>query len=205
LIFERRLDVDTSRKVESAELGYTDERHVHYEPAEWRTLQRALPKRLVGEGEAFVDIGSGMGRMVLRAADYPFVRVIGVELSPELHAIAKDNVRRNRSRLRCPDIKLVCADVGSYELDDTVTVVFLNNPFRGEVFQQAIDSILGSLDRRPRKLRIVYRNPVEHERLMATGRVRVAGEWRRGSWRRRPRGAIVRRYDVLGPDGEAAD
>src|SRR5579885_628231 len=34
----------------------------------------------------FVDSGSGKGRALLMAADYPFQRVIGVEVHPRLHA-----------------------------------------------------------------------------------------------------------------------
>src|SRR5689334_23652607 len=33
----------------------------------------------------FVDIGSGKGRVLLMAAEYPFPHIIGVELLPELH------------------------------------------------------------------------------------------------------------------------
>jgi SAM-dependent methyltransferase len=201
LIFERRLGVETSRIVEPEELGYTDERLIRYEPAEWRTLQRALSKQSVGAEDVFVDLGSGMGRMVLRAARYPFKRVIGVELSPQLHAIANENLERNRGSLRCQDVQLVRSDAVAYQLPDDVTVVFLNNPFTGEVFQSVVGDVIRSIDRRPRRLRIIYRNPVEHERLMRTGRVRVAGEWQKGAWRGRRRGVVIRWYDVL-PKGE---
>lgn len=40
----------------------------------------------------FLDLGSGKGRMVLSAARFPFRRIIGVELSNDLTAIARRNV-----------------------------------------------------------------------------------------------------------------
>lgn len=139
--------------------------------------------------------------MVLRAAEYPFAKVIGVELSHELLAIAERNVARNRDRLRCHDVELTQADVTSYELPDEVTVVFMNNPFTGEVFQAALGSLERSLERRPRYLRIVYRHPVEHERLMATGRVRVVAEWQQGAWRGRGHGVVIRSYETVARPG----
>lgn len=199
VLFERRLGVDTSRTIASEQLGYRDARQGFYEPAEWHTLQRILPRRSVGADDVFVDVGSGMGRMVLRAAQYPFKRVIGVELSHELHEIAERNLDVSIGQLRCRDVRFEQADALDYELPDDVTVVFLNNPFRGEIFDAAIESILRSVDRRPRRLRIIYRNPVEHERLVATGRARLDAQWWKGAWRRRPKsGVAIHRYEVLG-------
>jgi len=196
-LFERRLAVDTADKIEFDDLGYTDGRNIYYEPAEWRTLQRVLPRRSVSRDDVFIDLGSGKARMVIRAAQYPFKRVIGVELSDGLHEVAQRNVEASRGRLACKDIRLVQANALDYELPDEVTVVFLNNPFLGEVFDAAIESILRSMDRRLRALRIIYRNPVEHERLMATGRVRLDKEWQRGASSGRRRGVVIRRYLVL--------
>src|ERR1700760_2411871 len=42
----------------------------------------------------FVDIGSGKGRALLLATDYPFRKIVGIELSPELDRIARANVAR---------------------------------------------------------------------------------------------------------------
>src|SRR5207302_3353759 len=45
----------------------------------------------------FVDLGSGKGRALLMAADYPFRRIIGVELMLEFHNIAQENIRKYAS------------------------------------------------------------------------------------------------------------
>lgn len=44
------------------------------------------------ESSVFVDFGSGMGRALLLASDYPFRRIVGVEISPLLHEIALGNI-----------------------------------------------------------------------------------------------------------------
>jgi len=54
-----------------------------------------------------------------------------------------------------------------------VTVVFFDNPFVGEIFATVVDRLLASVDRAPRPVRIIYFNPAEHERLLATGRIRL--------------------------------
>jgi SAM-dependent methyltransferase len=197
--FERRIGVTTSESRDREDLGYADERLQHYEPSPWRTLQKTLPKRSVMGDDVFVDLGSGMGRIVLRAAEYPFKRVIGVEMSPELHEIAVENLERCRDRWRCGDVELVCSDVLAYDFPDDATVVFIYNSFQGEIFDAAMGAVFGSVERNPRRVRILYRNPTQHERLMSTGRVRVLDEWKHSIWRGWPRGVIVRSYEVVLP------
>ena len=48
----------------------------------------------------FIDIGSGKGRALLMAADYPFRRIVGVELLPELHRVSKENIGKYREAIR---------------------------------------------------------------------------------------------------------
>ncbi|WP_158880504.1 methyltransferase domain-containing protein [Amycolatopsis anabasis] len=170
LLFERRYGVRTAELIELGELGIDGENRGYYVPASWRTLRRTLPRRSVGERDVFIDFGSGMGRMVLEAARYPFRKVIGVELSDRLHEIARQNVARTRQRLRCRDIDLVRGDVLEYPVPDDVTVVFFNNPFQGAVFTTVIERLLESVDRNPRPLKIIYYNPVEEAAILGTGR-----------------------------------
>jgi SAM-dependent methyltransferase len=188
---ERRYRIRTSDVIELDELGIAARDRIRHKPTPWFALRRALPPRSVGPDDVFIDLGSGMGRVAFQAAlRYPFKRVIGVELSRRLHETAVENIARNRDRLRCRDVQLVCSDVLHYDIPDDVTVVFFNNPFTGEIFVAAIDRLLASIDRTPRQVRVVYFNPIEHERIMRTGRAqlvkRVGGlrpdrEWARSN------------------------
>lgn len=54
-----------------------------------------------------------------------------------------------------------------------MTVAYLNNPFRGELFDAVVEKLLASYDRRPRSLRLIYKTPLEEARLLGTGRVRL--------------------------------
>jgi hypothetical protein len=170
VLFERRNRIETEKVVTLEELGLAAPNRTHYRPLGWLALRRILRRREVTENDVFIDYGSGMGRVVFQAAaHYPFKRVIGVELSSELHEIAKRNFERTTRRLRCPDVELVNSDAVDYELPDDVTVVFFNNPFTGQIFESVVGKLLASIERNPRELRIIYANPNEERLLLAAG------------------------------------
>lgn len=50
-------------------------------------------------------------------------------------------------------------------------MVYLYNPFKGEIFARVLDRFTEAVDRSGRPLRIVYVYPVEHARLAASDRV----------------------------------
>jgi SAM-dependent methyltransferase len=209
LLFDRRLGVETAGLISRKELGYSDQRNTWYQPSRWWTLRRMIPRRSVGPDDVFLDMGSGMGRVVFFAAGYPFKRVIGMELSSELHEVAVRNLESIRDKLRCRDVVLEQADARTYEMPDDVTIVFLYNPFQGEIFDAAIASLLRSVERNPRPVRIIYSNPVEHERLLATGRFKQTKVWRARGWSSGAGGEadetqLVRNYELIVPEPRGA-
>ena len=169
LLFERGLE--TTGHVSSIEHFHPD--RVWYEASGWSYLRRALPRKEVDRKDVFVDFGSGKGRIVYQAALYPFSRVIGVEISPELAGIARQNLERNRDKLACQHVEIVTADVTTFEIPDDMTVAYFYYPFVGETFHRVIDNIVGSLDRRPRRVRLVYALPTMEEYILGTGRFRL--------------------------------
>ena len=169
LIFERPLGLETWQPVTLRELGLDATYGVDYEPSPWLVLRRVLSPREVGSDDVFLDFGSGKGRAVLQAARYPFRRVIGVEISAELHQIAKRNVDRALPTVRCKNIELVNSGAQEYEVPDDVTVVYFFNPFRGPVFHDVVKNLVASLARNSRTMRIIYLNPVEEATLLVAG------------------------------------
>jgi predicted RNA methylase len=64
--------------------------------------------QLQWEDFAFIDLGSGKGRTLLLAAEYPFERVIGVEYCPQLNEVARSNIPKLRLEIRrCRSIEVV--------------------------------------------------------------------------------------------------
>ena len=95
--------VDTT----SATVGWRDRLlgHFHspYQPTEptlfremIENLMQVTPKINLPEF-TFIDIGSGKGRALLMASQYPFRRILGIELLPELHRVAKENISKYKS------------------------------------------------------------------------------------------------------------
>ncbi len=135
-----------------------------YEPMAYSCLERALePLTIDPERDVLLDYGCGKGRALVVAAMLPFRRVIGIDLLDNLCQIAQDNIERSRDKLQCQDVEIVACDATQYDVPDDVTVIYLYNPFWGEVMEAVQDRIRASLVRSPRKLTIVY--------LLNTGQV----------------------------------
>jgi len=157
---DRRAGLRTEAEIRLEALGLAGQHRNPYQATGWYELQRVLKRDEVAPDDVFLDIGSGMGRAVYQAAAwYRFRRVVGLELSPRLNEIARQNIARTRERLVCKDVELVTGDVLDFEVPDDVTVVYLNNPFTGPVFRAAVEKLSASLERRPRTLRVVYSHP----------------------------------------------
>lgn len=177
-LFERG-GIETGGDVSAAALGLEDPR-VGYAPSPWRGLRRSFRRVGVTRDDVFVDFGSGKGRVVLEAARHPFARVVGIEVSPRLHTIAVENLVRARHRLRCADVRLLCADAAEAPVPEDVTVAFFFNPFRRELFRTVAGRLAESVRRNPRTLRLVYVNPQEHDALLEAGAFHVEWIWGRG-------------------------
>jgi hypothetical protein len=81
IAFERCYGLLTEGRVSARELGLPRPDFSDYMPFGLLSLRRALPRREVSTNDVFLDVGSGMSRIVLLAAmSYPFQRVLGVEI-----------------------------------------------------------------------------------------------------------------------------
>jgi SAM-dependent methyltransferase len=130
--------------------------------ARWRRTNPAAPI----DEFAFVDIGAGMGRAVLLAAEYPFREVVGVELNPMLARIARKNaaIWRAVGRPRAP-LRIVCGDAVEFTLPAGPCVAFLFNPFGAPVLKRLLTSLARALAGRSGQLDILYVNN-EHEGIL---------------------------------------
>jgi len=155
----------------------------HYEPTPVGDLERLLhhvPFAL--EGATFVDLGAGMGRAVFAATRFAFRQVVGVEISPALVAIARDNAKsfmraaKNdgagaandgsalsdgtkgaESGLRCRDVRIVRGDAATFRFPQGPLVVYLYNPFDAVLLARVAARL--ARERRP-ELAVLYHTPV---------------------------------------------
>ena len=120
------------------------------------------------EEYTFIDIGAGMGRAMLVASRLPFREVVGVEMHPDLVAIAQKNIEKwtAAGRARSP-LRLVCADVTKFEFPAGPCVAYLFNPFREAVMNRMLRRMEICFAKRPRQLDLLYANDECHAVLAA--------------------------------------
>lgn len=166
--FDEASGVRTSGLVAGRHLksGHTHDRHAtaYYgvAPSVFTALvkrwRRTSPAGSIEE-TTFVDIGAGMGRAVLLAAEMPFRQVIGVELNPALVRIARRNIAvwRATGRAHAP-MRMVQGDAVELAFPPGPCVAFLFNPFGAVVMKRWLKSLTKAFADRPGELDILYVN-----------------------------------------------
>jgi hypothetical protein len=134
------------------------------QPGVFREMIEAL--QLDASHFVFIDVGSGKGRTLLLAAEFPFRRMIGVELLPELHLIANANASKSEHRDRT---ECFCVDARDYVFPADPLVLYLFNPLPPAALEQVIANLHRSWIEKPREIRVVYHNPISENVLAGTG------------------------------------
>jgi SAM-dependent methyltransferase len=167
------VDYDWDYRVDTtgATVGWRDRLlgmfHSPYQPTEPALFREMLESLKQGDPKidfrefTFIDIGSGKGRVLLMAADYPFRRVLGIELMPDLHRVAKENIGKYKSASQqCFAIESVCAEAGEFVFPPAPTVLYLFNPLPESGLARMISNLEQSLREHSRPVFVVYHNPL---------------------------------------------
>jgi hypothetical protein len=173
-------DYDWDHRVNttSAAVGWRDRLlgvfHSPYQPTEpalFHEMMDALQRQMQTDltqvdlhDFVFIDLGSGKGRTLLMASDYPFRRIVGVELLPALHQIALENLRQYRGEAqKCFALEAICADACAFVFRAEPAVLYLFNPFPEAGLRRALANLEESLRAHPRAVYVLYHNPLlEH-------------------------------------------
>jgi SAM-dependent methyltransferase len=157
--------VDTT----SATVGWRDRLlgvfHSPYQPTEPALFHEMLAALHIDFADfTFIDLGSGKGRTLLMASDYPFRRIVGVELLPELNRIAQENLRKYKSETqKCFHLESICADARTFQFPAEPTVLYLFNPLPAAGLVQVLANLERSLRENPRKAFVLYHNPLHDQ------------------------------------------
>lgn len=163
-------------------IGPAIEDATHYEPTpvyEFSALLRAVPDSL--DGFTFVDVGAGMGRVVMLASARPFRQAVGVEVSAALCETARDNLvrwRRAHDDLACKDLRVVCADAAAYTFPKGNLVAYLYNPFGENTLRRIIDALAA---RTSDACYVLYHTPVHRAVLDADARFELVADLQFGA------------------------
>ncbi len=157
-LFDARFGTDTSAPLFERDQKTSVHFYVPTTASVIYKILRSLP--LQPNKFTFIDMGSGKGRALLIASEFPFTKIVGIELSQQLHDIAEENVKRYRpASQQCDAFELHCMDALEYAYEEEPFVLFLFDPFGREILQKIIANLEASLKERPRKAYVVYVYP----------------------------------------------
>jgi len=131
-----------------------------YQGADYRNIRRVVRVLTPDRDDLVYDLGCGKGRVVCVFARLPVRGVVGIDLDPALCDVARINAGCLRGR-RSP-VEIRCEDATLADLSDG-TIYFMYNPFGANTMRTVLEKIKGSLSTNPRRVRIVYYNPVFEE------------------------------------------
>jgi hypothetical protein len=145
--FDARYGVDTQIPVATADLEQNapSARFANrYQGTPIAVVHRLIRRLKIDQKRyAFIDLGSGKGRVLLIASQYPFKTVIGVEFSKTLHDIALCNITKfSEAGLSRTSVTSVNADAAEFDFSQfTEKVVFCYNPFGADVMMRVLDNL----------------------------------------------------------------
>jgi hypothetical protein len=162
--FDKRHHVETAREERLAEMGVGAEdiqRGNSYYRVTWGWLiKKAMAKLDIDHRRySFIDYGSGKGKAMLMASDYPFKTIIGLEYAKRLHDIATENCRTYCSvDQKCHSLEQMLGDVMEYTPPPGPIVCFMCNPFDEATLRTVFNIWRARYEGGEREIRILYLN-----------------------------------------------
>ena len=118
------------------------------------------------ERTAFIDIGAGKGRAMLLASEYPFRRIVGVELHPALAAAARSNIGPWQARHPSPAMRLEQGDALRLRPPAGPCLFFLFNPFDAVLMDLWLTRLAHQFRNRQGELEVLYVNDEQRQLII---------------------------------------
>jgi 16S rRNA G966 N2-methylase RsmD len=145
------LKLDASEKV--------TERTHYYADSGGLAFDRVMRNFNICHYDAIIDFGCGKGGVLMSLSKYPFAKITGVEISSELVAIAETNIRK----LNIKNVDIACCDAAEFKQLKDYNYFYFFDPFPCVVMQDVMANIEISIKEHPRKVKIIYLNPLCHD------------------------------------------
>ncbi|MCB0410589.1 MAG: class I SAM-dependent methyltransferase [Flavobacteriales bacterium] len=126
-----------------------------YQACSYYVLKKILHELTPNTNFHFIDIGCGLGRVLMVAKHFGFRKLTGIELSSDLINKARQETNKHKS----PDseLKLYCEDATLFNYPNENSVVFLFNPFDASTLKKFLTRLL---EKNQHEIVLVYANPV---------------------------------------------
>lgn len=138
--FDKKYGVDTFPLVHAVSTPSLNVSHGHrYEASTEKTVRWVLANCGMSYSDTvFIDVGCGKGRVLILAAEYPFHRILGIEYSPELAQICRNNLLKLGLENRC---EVVICDAADFKFPEGQLLVFLYNPFDAVLLERIFKNV----------------------------------------------------------------
>lgn len=166
--FDKKYGTNTSgiTELDELEIGSSNRKHGElYEPTPLRTFSRIIKYLPISrEHYAFIDYGSGKGRVLIAASELGLGYVIGVEFARELYLTSVDNIQKYKTKVS-PNatIDVHHGDAVDLEIPEKPCIFYLFNPFQAPLVRKILDNIKQSYESCPRPIYVIYYNPIHNE------------------------------------------
>jgi SAM-dependent methyltransferase len=177
--WERRHPFDQTYNVETS--GYVPTSKIHADPKiqdvthPYAPVQPSVIRTILAAlGDVreytFVDYGCGKGRATLVATEFPFERIIGVELSSSLAEVARKNAAIFAARFpNRTQIDIYAQNVLDYEPPNSKLAIFIYHSFGRAVWAEVLKKLeAGLAATRHGHVFLIYCNPVFWQALDAS-------------------------------------
>ena len=153
------IDTRTSVALETLDFEHQHKAHaIDYEPTPIKLVEALLkPSRARASSTTFLDLGCGKGRVLIKAAELGFDRLIGVEFAGEIAEAARYNLGQVFRSSPGISWTIISQDAATYSPPESDLIVFLYNPFTQPVMEGVVNWIEAHIDRGYR-VEVIYYN-----------------------------------------------
>lgn len=154
--FDRKNNITTAGIIYQTDLRINNQNQAHavyYQGSDALLFNNALSSLKIDFNDyTFIDFGSGKGKALFLAAAYPFKKIIGIEFSEALDAVARENIRQFKKN----NIEAYCMDVVDYKIPEGSVVCYFYDPFDEYIMSKVIGTIREANNFYGKSIVIVY-------------------------------------------------
>jgi 16S rRNA G966 N2-methylase RsmD len=161
--FDRNNNITTAGTIYQTDLGMNNKNQIHalqYRGSDFLFFNNALSFLKINFNDyTFIDFGAGKGKALFLASAYSFKKIIGIEFSEELNAVAQENIRQFKK----DNIEAYCMDVVDYKIPEESLVCYFYNPFDEYIMAKVISNIRQAYNLYKKNIVIVYTESQFHD------------------------------------------
>jgi SAM-dependent methyltransferase len=158
--FDRKYGVRTSGHIQLSKTSFDPaklNKATAYGPVNAWGFRKLLRILNLPKSSSFVDLGCGLGRACILAAEYGFSKVTGVELAPELCDVARENIDKCQvTAARQVPVDIVEGDVLNYCDEATDDVYFMYRPFSLDFLHEVVGKLVDRAASLKKPFTVIY-------------------------------------------------